>query len=81
MMEIKNEKDNLIISYNIKRERKNAKLTQEDMANKLNVTSITYKRIENNPTSRDLDDLYSIAEIIGCHISKFFLGTNVTKSN
>lgn len=80
-MDITNNECNSIISYNIKRERKSVKLTQADVANKMNITSMTYKRIENNPIRRDIQELYTIANIIGCPISKFFLGTNVTKSD
>lgn len=66
-----------IISSNIKAERARCGLTQEEVASKLNISSRTYIRWEQE-TGIDCVDLYRLSNIFDCKIEDFFVGLDVT---
>ncbi len=65
---------------NIKSSRERYGKTQEEVAKKANMTSRTYKSIENHPFNYSIDKLNTVAIAIGCNIDEFFLPLNFTKS-
>lgn len=67
------ETDELQISRNIKSCREKYGKTQQDVAEKLNITKQTYLNIENNPMNHSINKLNTIAAAIGCNIDDFFL--------
>ncbi len=65
---------------NIKSTRKRYGKTQEQVAAVANMTSRTYKSIENHPFSYSIDKLNIIAKAIGCNLDEFFLPLDFTES-
>lgn len=59
------------LGENIKRYRKNKKLTQKQLADKLQVSSITIQNYENNRREPSLEMLNKLAAILGCTVSDF----------
>lgn len=47
--------------------------TQEDMADKLNISRKVYSKYENNPYGVPIDKLVPVANILGCKIGDFFV--------
>lgn len=64
----------------IKLERYKAKLSQEDMANKIKISRNTYTTWENNPKSLNLEQLSKIGKALDIDIFIFF-NNYVAKSN
>lgn len=69
------------IANNIKSNRVRCGLTQEDMANKLGISRVTYCDYETNPQRLKIETLQFIADILYCDLADFFKELNVTKSN
>lgn len=63
---------NYKLSEYIKLIRFKKKLSQEDVANKIKVSRVTYGIWENNPTKLDLETLSKISEALDTDISIFF---------
>ena len=47
--------------------------TQEEMADKLNITRKVYIKYENKPYSVPIDKLKPIANLLGCNMGDFFV--------
>ena len=71
---------NYELSEYIKLLRFKSKLSQEETANKLNITRQCYSIWENNPIKLDLNTLNKIGEVFGSDIFIFF-NEYVTKSD
>lgn len=67
-----------IISSNIRAERARCGLTQEEVANRLNISARTYIRWEQE-TNIDCIDLYRLSNVFDCKIEDFFVGLDPTK--
>lgn len=61
------------VSRNIKSMKVKYGLTNDIIAERLNVSSKTYMTIENNPFNYDMNKLIEVANVIGCNINDFFL--------
>lgn len=46
-------------------------LSQEELAEKLNITRQSYNKLENNPTKASLDKVYAIFDILNENIDDF----------
>ena len=69
------------ISNNIKAQRIRMGYTQEEIAELLDVTRVTYCDYEVNPQKVKVETLQQIADLLSCKLVDFFIETNVTKSN
>ena len=69
------------ISNNIKSNRVRYGLSQEDMADKLGISRVTYCDYEANPQRLKVETLQMIADILCCNLADFFKEINVTESN
>lgn len=69
------------VGSNIRAYRVRSGLLQEDMANKLGVSRVTYNDYEVNPQKLKLKTLIKIAEILKCDIADFFVEFDVTERN
>lgn len=67
------------ISNNLRAERNRADLTQEEVANKLDVTLRTYVSYEEDASTIKATTLYLLSNIFGCKVSDFYLQNNSTK--
>lgn len=67
------------IACNICAERNRKKLTQEEVAKKLDITRETYNSYEEDAKSIKATTLYKLSKIFGCKISDFYLHNNSTK--
>lgn len=67
------------ISNNIRAERNRADLTQEYVANKLNITLRTYTSYEDDAKCIKATTLYELSKIFGCNINAFYLRQDFTK--
>lgn len=65
--------DNEQISQNIKAERTRAGFTQDEIARVLNVSRITYRKIEKIPKRYSFNQLEALAEAFGCDVTDFFM--------
>ena len=65
--------DNEKISQNIKAERVRSGFTQDEIAKVLNISRITYRKIENTPTRYSFTKLEALAEAFGCNVTDFFM--------
>lgn len=61
------------ISQNIKAERIRAGFTQSEIANALNISRITYRRMEKTPKAYTFDKLETLANAFGCNVTDFFM--------
>lgn len=61
------------IADNIRAERNRANFTQEEVANKLNVTTKTYMSYENDAKGIRATTIYSLSRIFNCNIEAFYL--------
>ena len=68
---------NRIVGLNIEVKRKRAKKTQEDIAEKLGVTSRTIQNYEKGK-GLDLIVIYKLKKVFGCELEEFFLETDAT---
>lgn len=68
--------DNIIngkeIANNLRAERNRIKMTQEDVAKKLNITLRTYVSYEEDASTVKATTLYMLSKILNCNISDFF---------
>ena len=64
--------DGEVVAQNIKKKRKEAKLTQEQVARELNVTTKTYISYEKNAKSLKATKLYDLSIIFKCNMDDFF---------
>lgn len=69
------------VTNNMKSLRMRNGLNQEDVANILNVTRVTYCGYETNPQKVPLETFYNLSLIFKCKISDFFVEYNVTNSH
>lgn len=47
--------------------------SQEEMADKLNMSRKVYSRYENRPYAVPMDKLVPVADILGCKVGDFFI--------
>ena len=66
------------ISNNIKSYRVRSGYTQEQMAEKLGITRISYCDYEVNVQKVKIETLQKIADILQCELADFFIQHNVT---
>lgn len=66
--------------YTIKQARKLADMTQVQMADALEISRDTYRRIEKNPETATIAQGVRIAEVTGISFDAIFFGANSTKS-
>lgn len=66
------------IANNIRAERNRVNLTQEEVANKLDITLRTYISYEQNAKNVEAPMLLILANIFNCDISDFYLHLNFT---
>lgn len=69
-MDFINEKD---ASRRIKAIRVLKGYSQEEMADKLNVSRLTYIKYENNPYAVPMRKLEPVANLLGCKVGDFFV--------
>lgn len=67
-----------IIADNIRAERNRVNITQEEVANKLDITLRTYISYEQNAKNVEVPMLLFLAKIFGCNVDAFYLNTNFT---
>lgn len=72
MMDYSNIINGKEIANNLRAERNRKKMTQEDVARKLNITLRTYVSYEENASTIKAATLYSLSKILSCNISDFF---------
>lgn len=69
-------RDNIIngkeIANNLRAERNRKKMTQEDVARKLNITLRTYVSYEEDASTVKATTLYLLSKILDCNVSDFF---------
>lgn len=70
-----NERGVNVIGKNIKKFRENEKLTQEDVADKLNVTRQAISNWETEKTQPDIDTLQKIAQVLEVSVEEIIYGT------
>lgn len=68
-------KQEATIGENIRNARKNAKLTQETLAEKAGIATITLRQYENGKRQPKIEPLRKIASALGLHISDLVDGT------
>ena len=68
-----------IIANNIRAERTRARMSQEETAEQLNITSRTYMKYEQNVKAIDCDILVKLSNLFKCDINDFFLNLEFTK--
>lgn len=61
------------IADNIRAERNRANLTQEEVAEKIGLTSRTYSAYESDASMIKVSTLIKLSKIFGCDISAFYL--------
>ena len=66
-------KINQQLGEKIARERKNRKMTQEDLAAKIGVQTATISNIERGETDTSVYTVYKIAEVLKMHIKDLFI--------
>lgn len=68
--------DNIIngkeIANNLRAERNRKKMTQEDVARKLDITLRTYVSYEEDASTVKATTLYLLSKILDCNVSDFF---------
>ncbi len=60
------------IANNLRAERNRKKMTQEDVAKKLNITLRTYVSYEEDASTVKATTLYLLSKILDCNVSDFF---------
>lgn len=68
-----------IIADNIRAERNRKDLTQEETAKILGITPRTYITYENDAKNIGAFMLGKLANLFGCNVNSFYIGTNFTK--
>lgn len=68
------------MTYTIKQARKLADMTQIQMADALEISRDTYRRIEKKPETATIAQGVRIAEVTGISFDALFFGVNSTKS-
>lgn len=78
----KNMEDKIgFISSNIRAYRARMGYSQQDMADKLGVSRISYNDYEVNPQKLKVATLTKIADILNCNLEDFFVEFKVTERN
>lgn len=76
---------NFLLSYNLKLLRKEKNLTQEELANKANISFRTYQQIESGDSNPTLNTVDSLAEALGisfgCLLKLSKIRTNLSQKN
>ncbi len=67
----------IIIANNIRAERIRKKLSQEDVANSLNIARETYNGFENG-NKIDAYYIYELSKLFDCKIDSFYIGIDTT---
>lgn len=67
------------MQFTVKQARTYAGLTQEELANALEIARCTYSHIEKDPSRATVHQLNRIAEVTGIPVEYIFLGLNSTK--
>ena len=67
------EEQKRIISDEIKLQRFKNKINQEDMAKALKITSVTYRKLENNPNKLSFDQGLIISSILNWSLYDFIV--------
>lgn len=67
------------IANNLRAERNRANLTQEQTAQKLDITLRTYVSYEEDASTIKATTLFLLSKIFGCKINDFYLQCNSTK--
>lgn len=62
-----------IIANNIRAERNRANMTQEEVANKLKISTKTYMSYESDAKGIKATNLYLLSCIFGCSINAFYI--------
>lgn len=65
--------DGKTIANNIRAERNRANLTQENVANALNISTKTYISYEEDARSIKATMLYKLSQLFNCNIDAFYL--------
>lgn len=73
---IMSEPDYKLIGNRIREARKNADLTQSELAEKVGLTQGMINKIETGITGATLENLYKLAEVLNCPVT-YFLGLDV----
>jgi len=71
----------IYVTNNIKSLRNRVGLKQEEVANLLGVSRITYCSYETTPQKVTIEILYKLSSIFKCRLSDFFTEIDVTLSN
>ena len=66
------------IGINIRRIREQKGLSQDYVAQSLDISQASYARMENEDTKITVDRLYKLAEIFEIEVTEFFTGTKMT---
>ena len=66
------------MSYTVKQARMLSEFTQQEMAEKMNISRDTYRRIEGNPETATIAQGKQIAAITGIAFDSIFFGANST---
>lgn len=69
------------IANNLRAERNRAKLTQEEVAKKLDITLRTYVSYEEDASTIKATTLYLLSKTLNCKISDFFYKTTSQNVN
>ncbi len=62
-----------LIANNICAERNRARLSQEEVSEKIGVSKKTYIDYEKNANLMKIETLIRLAEVLGCNINDFYL--------
>ena len=69
------------VSNNLKSYRVKVGYTQEQVAELLGISRVTYCDYEVNPQKVKVETFQQLAELLKCNLSDFSIETNVTNSN
>lgn len=78
-MKVNTDEFNRIVGLNIEVKRKRAKMTLEDLAEKLNVTSRTIQNYEKGK-GLSIIVIYKLMRVFNCELDEFFLELDATFS-
>lgn len=69
------------MQYTLKELRARNGLTQAQVAEKIGVSTLTYRLWEQNPLKIQIDAFYQLASIFGVKIDDIFVGINTTQED
>lgn len=73
--------DYKLIGERIRKQRIKQKLTQEQLAELVDITTVYLSRIENGHAKPSLDVYGTLCEILGCDLSRLFCETSVESNH